>query len=933
MTSDPCARLLAPPPSLPVAAHLDEVRAALPLAVVSAPPGTGKTTLIPPLVACALTEGVRGGTDAGGSRPGRVLVIQPRRVAARAAARRLAELFGEPVGASAGYSVRGDSQVSRETRIEMITPGIAVRRLQSDPELRGIGALIFDEVHERHLDADLALALALEARAAFRPDLLLVAMSATVESQRTAALLEAGAAAPGEAPRIVDIPGVLHPLTLRYAPPGRGEEPLGTISRDGALGVRREFLAHVARVVERAFREVELGDILVFLPGVREVEHVVGLLGHLPARVAPLHGSLTGAQQDAALREVTGTRSIIVTTAIAESSLTVPGVRIVVDSGLSREPRTDYASGISGLVTVLESQAAGIQRGGRAGRLGPGTVYRVMSEATWARLSERSTPEIYTADLTDFLLQAAVWGAPEGRGLALLDPPPQPAVAAGMRTLTALGCVVAEQSAGVDAANGGTLGTETHGSAVTGESTGVERAWQVTDLARTLAPLPVSTRLGRSLLETTPRLGAGTAAQIVAALAESPRLPGADLARWPIAVSSAWARQAQRLEKLARRALGDAVAAGSGQHESGQSGSGKSGSGAAIRGKTDTAGSGTTGPAGSGKPSRAARSDDALALVTAWAYPDLLARAVDSTSGRYLLANGSGAVLPQGSPLLGTPWLAVAEVSASQGRADALIRAAVPADEELARQAGRGLITTGTAITYRKGRLRARETTRLGAIELSGRELERLPRGAATAWVSAAASSGTLPLEFTAGAQALRERLAFLHTVLGEPWPDMSETALRQRIDELAGPELAALARGGTWGNLGAGNIERLLPWPEATHLDELAPASLTIPTGEQRTIHYEGGRPTVRLRVQEAFGWTKTPRLAGGRIPVTLELLSPAARPVAITDDLESFWAGPYAQVRAEMRGRYPRHPWPENGATASPTKRARPRRPGQSR
>ncbi|MGJ9696263.1 ATP-dependent RNA helicase [Actinotignum sp. GS-2025a] len=904
MTSDPCVRLLAAPPSLPVAAHLDEVRAALPLAVVSAPPGTGKTTLIPPLVASALAEGARGGTDVGGTGPGRVLVIQPRRVAARAAARRLAELFGEPVGATAGYSVRGDSQVSRETRIEMITPGIAVRRLQSDPELRGIGALIFDEVHERHLDADLALALALEARAAFRPDLLLVAMSATVESQRTAALLEAGAAAPGEAPRIVDIPGVLHPLTLRYAPPGRGEEPLGTISRDGALGVRREFLAHVARVVERAFREVEFGDILVFLPGVREVEHVVGLLSHLPARVAPLHGSLTGAQQDAALREVKGTRSIIVTTAIAESSLTVPGVRIVVDSGLSREPRTDYASGISGLVTVLESQAAGIQRGGRAGRLGPGTVYRVMNEATWARLAERSTPEIYTADLTDFLLQAAVWGAPEGRGLALLDPPPQPAVAAGMRTLTALGCVAAEHSAGDDAADGGTLGSETHGSTVTGESTGAERAWQVTDLARTLAPLPVSTRLGRSLLETTPRLGASTAAQIVAALAESPRLPGADLARWPTAVSPAWARQAQRLEKLARRALGEATAAGSEQSK--------------------------TGPAGSGKPSRAARSDDALALVTAWAYPDLLARAVDSTSGRYLLANGSGAVLPQGSPLLGTPWLAVAEVSASQGRADALIRAAVPADEELAREAGRGLITAGTAISYRKGRLRARETTRLGAIELAGRDVERLPRGAADAWVSTAASSGTLPLEFTAGAQALRERLAFLHTVLGEPWPDMEESALRQRIDELAGPELAALARGGTWGNLGAGNIERLLPWPEATKLDELAPASLTIPTGEQRTIHYEGGRPTVRLRVQEAFGWAKTPRLAGGRIPVTLELLSPAARPVAITDDLESFWAGPYAQVRAEMRGRYPRHPWPENGATATPTKRARPRRTG---
>ncbi|EPD27787.1 ATP-dependent helicase HrpB [Actinotignum schaalii] len=883
MTSDPCARLLAAPPALSVAAHLDEVRAALPLAVVSAPPGTGKTTLIPPLVARALAEGMRGGTDAGGTRPGRVLVIQPRRVAARAAARRLAEIFGEPVGATAGYSVRGDSQVSRETRIEMITPGIAVRRLQSDPELRGIGALIFDEVHERHLDADLALALALEARAAFRPDLLLVAMSATVESQRTAALLEAGAAAPGESPRIVDIPGVLHPLTLRYAPPGRGEEPLGTISRDGALGVRREFLAHVARVVERAFREVELGDILVFLPGVREVEYVVGLLGHLPARVAPLHGSLTGAQQDAALREVAGTRSIIVTTAIAESSLTVPGVRIVVDSGLSREPRTDYASGISGLVTVLESQAAGIQRGGRAGRLGPGTVYRVMSEATWARLAERSTPEIYTADLTDFLLQAAVWGAPEGRGLALLDQPPQPGVAAGMRTLSALGCVVAEHGAGDDTA-------------------GAERAWQVTDLARTLAPLPVSTRLGRSLLETTPRLGAGTAAQIVAALAESPRLPGADLARWPTAVSPAWARQAQRLEKLARRALGDAAATGSEQSK--------------------------TGPSSFGKPSRAARNDDALALVTAWAYPDLLARAVDSTSGRYLLANGSGAILPQGSPLLGSPWLAVADVSASQGRADALIRAAVPADEELARQAGRGLIATGTAISYRKGRLRARQTTLLGAIELSGRDVERLPRAAATAWVSAAASCGTLPLEFTAGAQALRERLAFLHTVLGEPWPDMEESALRQRIEELAGPELAALARGGSWGNLGAGNIERLLPWPEATHLDELAPASITIPTGEQRTIRYAGARPTVRLRVQEAFGWARTPRLAGGRIPVTLELLSPAARPVAITDDLASFWAGPYAQVRAEMRGRYPRHPWPEDGATASPTKRARPRR-----
>ncbi|WP_124040044.1 ATP-dependent helicase HrpB [Neoactinobaculum massilliense] len=889
--------LVAAPPALPVAAGLPAVGRALPLAVVQAPPGTGKTTLIPPYVATRVS--------------GRVIVTQPRRVAARAAARRIAALLGEPVGRTVGYAVRGDSRVGRDTRIEMVTPGVLVRRLQSDPELAGVAAVILDEVHERHLDSDLALAFTLDVVRTLRPDLAVLSMSATVDAQRFADLMgEDGAPAP-----IVDIPGAIHPVEVRFASPPRGAEPLGTLGRSGATGVQRAFLAHVARTVEQALAETT-GDMLVFLPGVREVEAVAGAI-HTDAEVLTLHGSLPAAQQDRVLSGHAGEaghtddveaepgsrRRVIVSTAIAESSLTVPGVRVVVDAGLSREPRTDYARGVGGLVTVLESQASGVQRAGRAGREGPGVAYRVMSEQTWARLRQHALPELATADLTDFLLEAAVWGAPRGRGLALVDSLDPVAVDSAVRTLRGLGLVDAV------------------GQALPGAA----------DFAR----LPLDARLAVAAVRATPLVGAGRAAEVAAALGEDIRVPGADFSRWRRFAPHGWERRVERVRK-AVRAVAQAAPDANG-------------------GATSTAGGPGSGSRAAGGPSAVSRSESAAhagresrqsttssvttrneeaatALVMALAYPDRVARQRDGgdpahPSRRYLLTSGMGAELPEGSPLMGAQWLAVAGMDRGQGRADALIRSALPITEADARLAAGHLERSRQEVALRDGRLSATETVELGSIPLRERPA-KVTRPAAEAWLTEALVAGRLPLSWSDDAATLRSRLAFLHAHVGEPWPDVSDAGLAVRLEEIAGPELAALMRGGRWGKLGKEQLERILPWPEAAHLNELAPARIEIPTGDYRRVDYTGAHPTVRLRVQEAFGWRATPRVAGGRVPITLELLSPAQRPVAITDDLATFWRDGYLQVRAEMRGRYPRHPWPEDAAHAEPTRRAKRRK-----
>jgi ATP-dependent helicase HrpB len=817
------AKLLASPPHLPVAQLLDAIvhAAHTGAAVVQAPPGTGKTTLVPPLVAQIL-----------GARGGRVIVTQPRRVAARAAARRLSALLGERLGDTAGFTVRGDSARSSHTHIEFVTPGVLVARLQRDPELKGVGAIIFDEVHERHLDNDLALAFALDARDTIREDLLVIAMSATVEAGRTARLLS-----PGGAP-IVEIPGAIHPLDVRYAPPPRGAEPFGP----GTSAVQRAFLDHVAATVRRALTEAE-GDILAFLPGIREVNYVASAVSGA-GTVVPLHGSLSHAQQDRALFSAGHERRIVVSTSLAESSVTVPGVRIVVDAGLSREPRMNYSRGIGGLVTIRESQAAAIQRAGRAGRTGPGVVYRCFDQATWARMAPHSEPEIRNSDLTDFTLQVACWGAPRAHGLALLDPPPEPALDAATATLTALGAL---------------------------------DEGMPTPLGRALATIPLNPRLARSLLLTAQLVGAHDAGKICALIDEAGQVPGADLARATAAEHS----EARRLERIAKTL-------------------------------TDVSPSVPL-------PVPQTR-EQALGAGVALAYPDRIAHArCEATdehhpSRRYLLANGAGATLPAASPLSGHTWLAVAQVDRAQGSADSLIRAAVPIEKDAALAYASPLLHEETEVSLHSRRLRSRLIHYLGAIEISAGEYTTPLAADARSWIQRQIHAGKLPFTWSKNAAALRLRLAFLYRTFGEPWPDMSDAVLDARLDEWAGPELEQFARGKPLPPIGASQIARILPWPEASQLDELAPEYVELPSGRRARIEYGSENPSIRIRLQDAFGWATNPRIALGRVVLTLVLLSPAQRPLAVTSDLASFWAGPYAQVRAEMRGRYVKHPWPKD-------------------
>ncbi|PYI64724.1 ATP-dependent helicase HrpB [Arthrobacter livingstonensis] len=828
-------------------------------AVVQAPPGTGKTTLVPPLLAnimLANTVPANSHWTRGGGQ--RIVVTQPRRVAARSAARRLASLDGSRLGSRVGYTVRGERVTGPGTLVEFLTPGILLRRLLSDPGLDGVAAVVLDEVHERGLETDLLLGMLAEVRQ-LRGDLTLVAMSATLEAPRFAALLadDDGVPAP-----VVDSPSVLFPLATVWAPaPGpRLEEH----------GVARAFLDHVAETAvaahARALSKDPAVDALVFLPGAWEVGYVAARLRGGPTDVLELHGQVSAAEQDRAVsgRTAGGAPRIIVSTGLAESSLTVPGVRLVVDAGLSREPRRDAARGMSGLVTVSCSRASAVQRAGRAARLGPGTVVRCYEERTFGAAPAHQTPEILVADLTPAALLLACWGAPAGRGLTLPEAPPHAAMDDAVEVLRELGAVDGDGFA--------------------------------TPLGKTLARVPADPRLARALLDGAAAVGPRTAAEAVAMVAGDHRAPGADLTRLAASLRSGrdpgshrWGEDVRRMEGIARRESA----------------------------------------AGPVRTSPGMAAGETVGFIVALAYPDRVARHVPGTTA-YLLTSGTRAGLPVGSPLSGHDWLAVAEVSRARGRdaagTGAVIRSAAPLGGDTARDAARHLAVDRVDAEFRNGRVTARRERRLGAIVLSATPVKPTAAQGRGAVAAALQATGLGMLDWSGPAGALRRRLALLHRVVGAPWPDVTDTALLERLEDWLVPELEAIAAGRPAAKVALTEpLRRLLPWPAASHLGELAPERLAVPSGSHVRIDYpdvgDAGRPVVAVKLQECFGWAATPSLAGGRMPVLFHLLSPAGHPLAVTDDLASFWSGPYAQVRAEMRGRYPKHPWPEDPWTAPAT------------
>ncbi|MFD8379417.1 ATP-dependent RNA helicase [Streptomyces sp. NPDC059679] len=877
--------------ALPVRDAVPALRRALDdrgAAVLCAPPGTGKTTLVPLALA--------GAADGGPAR--RVLVAEPRRIAARAAARRMAWLLGEDAtGGRVGFTVRGERRVSRETVVEVVTTGVLLQRLQRDPELAGVDAVVLDECHERHLDADTAAAFLLDVRATLRPDLWLIAASATTDAEGWARLLGAD----GEPAPVVSAEGVSHPVEVVWAPPARPVRPPHGMRVDPAL------LDHVAGVVRRALRERE-GDVLCFLPGVGEIARVAGLLGGADAEVLQVHGRAPAAAQDAVLAGAGPTgrrRRVVLATSVAESSLTVPGVRIVVDCGLAREPRMDHARGLSALTTVRASRAAARQRAGRAGREAPGTVYRCWPEAEDARLPRFPSPEISVADLTAFALQAACWGDPDATGLALLDPPPGGALTAAREVLTAIG--------------------------------GVDDSGRATDRGTRMARLGLHPRLARALLDGAPEVGARRAAEAVALLSEEPpREYGDDLAaawrtarRGTDAYAARWRQEARRLESALRSAGRPAGGAAQAAQPRAEAGAGAAGGAAPAR--TGVPSAGTRRDAVPGARVAGVVGDDAVVgVVAALAFPERVGRRRGERA--YLMASGTGAELGEGSRLRDASWLAVAVADRPVSAASARVRLAAVVDEETARIAASALYERREEVGWSGGDVVARRVERLGAVELAARPLAAPdPRLVHAALREGLRGEGLGLLRWSAEAVALRQRLAFLHRELGDPWPDVSDPALLAELDAWLGPELDRARRRADLGRADAGQaLARLLPWAtgDAVRFDELAPERVRVPSGSRVRVDYGQEQPVLAVKLQELFGWQETPRIAGGRVPLLVHLLSPAGRPAAVTADLASFWREGYRSVRAELRGRYPKHPWPEDPATAEPTRRTNSRR-----
>jgi ATP-dependent helicase HrpB len=817
---------------LPIDAVLPEIMAALETgtrAVLMAPPGAGKTTRVP--LALLGSHWLRGQ---------KILVLEPRRLAARAAAHRMAQTLGEDVGERVGVRARLASRIGPRTRIEVVTEGVFTRMILDDPGLDGVGAVLFDEFHERSLDADLGLALALDAQAGLREDLRLLVMSATLDGARVASLL-------GDAP-VIASEGRAYPVTTHYL----GRDPRGRLD------------VQMTDAILRAIRS-ETGSVLAFLPGQGEIRRVAEQLAEritdTAIEIAPLYGAMEMAAQDRAVRPAApGHRKIVLATSIAETSLTIEGVRVVIDCGVARVPRFEPDVGVSRLETVRVSRAAADQRRGRAGRTEPGVCYRLWDEPQTMSLAPFAEPEIRAADLTGLMLDCAAWGVMDATQLAWLDPPPAAALAAARAELTEIGAL---------------------------DATG-----RLLPEGRKLRALPLPPRLAAMIIQAADQGEARTAAEIAAVLVE--RGLGGNDTDLDARLQNFRRDRSNRAQDMARLARGWARQASSGnaRQDKGQDG-------------LTTAG------------------------LLALAFPDRIAKA-RGAPGQYLLANGRAGALDAADPLSRSPYLVVAEMSGKAAATRILLGALLDADE-LEVIAGKR-IQDADELTFdtTAAALRARRVRRLGAIQLASE-----PRGVTATEASARALAegiaglGITRLPWSKAQQQLRARVAFLRAAKVEDWPDLSDAALRADAATWLAPFLIGKSRLAEIGADDLGNaLDALLPWDLKRRLDAEAPTHFEAPTGNRHAIDYEGaGAPALHIRVQELFGLSQHPSIAQGRLPLTLVLLSPAQRPIQITKDLPGFWKGSWAAVKSDMRGRYPRHVWPDDPATATPTARAKPR------
>ncbi|HEX8757231.1 MAG TPA: ATP-dependent helicase HrpB [Steroidobacteraceae bacterium] len=850
---------------LPIDASLPELRRALrghSSAVLTAPPGAGKSTVVPLVL---LEEPWAAGK--------RILMLEPRRLAARAVALRMAQTLREAVGGTVGYRMRLDTRVSRDTRIEVVTEGVLTRMLQTDPALEGVAAVLFDEYHERSLNADLGLALALDARENLTPDLRILVMSATLEGAAVSRLL-------GDAP-VVSAHGRSFPVKTRYA--GQGAPPLPDAARGRGMHDGPEALT--VKIVRWALEE-EQGDILVFLPGAREIRRVRALLEEsVPAAsgtagrvlILPLYGELSSEEQESALMPArAGSRRVVLATNIAETSLTIPGVRVVVDSGLVRRLRFDPATGMSRLETERISRASAEQRQGRAGRVEPGVCYRAWSEGAQRSLAPFSPAEIVEADLTPLALELASWGVRDAAALRWLDPPP-PAMLASARDLL------------------GRLGA-------------LDGGGRITAHGREMVRLGVHPRLAHMLLRARETESLPLAADLTALLSERDLLRGSEGARD--------ADIRGRIEAL--RGEGESGGIDRGALQRARRSARELLRHLGVAADSRARGGAVRGAAAISPGASSLRSGGSVGGLLALAFPDRIGRQRAGAQGRFTLTNGRGAHFAEPQSLARQELIVAVDLDDRER--DARIRLAAPLDrgdlEEL--MASRLERADSVEWNAREEAVLARRVLRLDGLVLEESALPEVPRAQArVAMLQGIHQLGIESLPWSREARDLQARMAFVRKLGSElTWPDLSDAALAASLDEWLAPWLDGITRREHLARIPL--LDALLArlsWDERRELDALAPAHLAVPSGSRVRIDYlDESAPAVSVRLQEVFGLEATPRIGGGRVPITFKLLSPAQRPVQVTRDLASFWRGAYAQVRKDLRGRYPKHHWPEN-------------------